>query len=82
MKRGVVVLMTCGQSQCKTADVLVALGRKAHENIRRQVAENSGAQRRRDSEAASPSHALRDVPRRRVSPRGPTPAPGSQDPTP
>jgi hypothetical protein len=40
-KRGVVVLITCGQSQCKSAEVLVALGRKAHENIRRQVAEMS-----------------------------------------
>jgi hypothetical protein len=41
-RRGVVVLMTCGQSQCKSIEVLVALGRKAHENIKRSVAE-SGA---------------------------------------
>ncbi|HTE54092.1 MAG TPA: carboxypeptidase-like regulatory domain-containing protein [Kofleriaceae bacterium] len=44
IRRGVVVLMTCGQSQCKSIDVLVALGRKAHENIRRQVGEDGGSQ--------------------------------------
>lgn len=69
--RGVVVLMTCGQSQCKSADVLVALGRKAHENIRRQVPERSGA-----DPATAPTPSTPTTP---LSP--PRPA-GSQDPTP
>jgi hypothetical protein len=89
-KRGVVVLITCGQSQCKSADVLVALGRKAHENIRRQVAESSGA----EGEGAEPAPTapgqparpgatpggLRPTPRPRPGP-GPVSAPPTSTPT-
>ncbi|HKE16127.1 MAG TPA: hypothetical protein VKB80_14725 [Kofleriaceae bacterium] len=72
-KRGVVVLMTCGQSQCKSIEVLVALGRKAHENVKRTVpeeAEGEGA-----SEGARPAGA---------APAGaaPVPAPAGRAPRP
>ena len=80
LKRGVVVLMTCGQSQCKSIDVLVALGRKAHENIRRQVPENSGVQ----GEDAEPAPTAPGQPARsgatpgglRPTPRPTRPGPG------
>ncbi|HWM84992.1 MAG TPA: hypothetical protein VNO33_04120 [Kofleriaceae bacterium] len=82
-KRGVVVLMTCGQSQCKSAEVLVALGRKAHENIKRMVAEDGGATtpagetpepKEGEEKPARPAPGMR--PRQPSVPAGPTPGPG------
>jgi hypothetical protein len=75
VKRGVVVLMTCGQSQCKSIDTLVALGRKAHENIKRLVAENSGAGESSGQEGGEPAPAQ---PAPGLRPRqGPRPPPGA-----
>jgi hypothetical protein len=42
-QRGVLVLLTCGQGQCKSTDQLVALGRKAHERVRQRVPVDAGA---------------------------------------
>lgn len=40
--RGVVVLLTCGEGQCKSMDIAVAIGRKAHERLRERVPEGAG----------------------------------------
>jgi hypothetical protein len=69
-KRGVVVLMTCGQSQCKTIEVLVALGRKAHENVKRLVPEGSG-------EAAPDAGAPQSPPGQAPAMRPTRPQPGA-----
>jgi hypothetical protein len=75
-KRGVVVLMTCGQSQCKSSDVLVALGRKAHENIKRMVAEGSASETAPPGEDTGPDAApAQPQPAPRLRPR---PVPGQQ----
>jgi hypothetical protein len=68
-KRGVVVLMTCGQSQCKSIDMLVALGRKAHENVKRIVPEGTAGERQAPGQPAQPAQP--------AAPRGPVPAPSS-----
>lgn len=39
--RGVVVLITCGQAQCKKIETLVALARKAYERVRQMVPKNA-----------------------------------------
>jgi hypothetical protein len=83
-KRGVVVLMTCGQSQCKSMEVLVALGRKAHENVKRLVAEDAvteGADQPAEDGGESPP-GLKPVPPPRPG-AAPTPtAPPAPTPTP
>jgi hypothetical protein len=80
-RRGVVVLMTCGQSQCKSIDVLVALGRKAHENIKRTVAEGAAsdtAPAGADGPGGAPEQPR---PAPRLRPRsGPAPAPSPAQP--
>ena len=40
--RGVVVMLTCGVSQCKSVDALVAIGRKSYERVKRQVPAGAG----------------------------------------
>jgi hypothetical protein len=40
--RGVVVMLTCGVSQCKTIDSLVAIGRKSFDRLKKQVPEGAG----------------------------------------
>ena len=37
-----VVLITCGQAQCKKIETLVALSRKAYERVRQMVPKNAG----------------------------------------
>ncbi len=73
-RRGVVVLMTCGQSQCKSIDMLVALGRKAHENIKRTVAEGA-SETAPAGEGTGQDGAPLQPPAPRLRPR---PAPGQQ----
>jgi hypothetical protein len=86
VKRGVVVLLTCGQSQCKSIDVLVALGRKAHENIERIVAADGGSGEPGAETPAEPGKPAQPpatlTPRPRARPTGPvrTPAPTAPSP--
>jgi hypothetical protein len=73
--RGVVVLMTCGQSQCKSIDMLVALGRKAHENVRRIVPEAAAGEGQTPAQPAAPRGPV-------SGPRGPvSPPPSAPTPT-
>jgi hypothetical protein len=72
--RGVVVLMTCGQSQCKSIDMLVALGRKAHENVKRTVPEATGGEQAPGQPAAPAPAPTAPVPAP-TAPRAPVPAP-------
>jgi hypothetical protein len=78
-KRGVVVLMTCGESQCKSIDTLVALGRKAHENIRRLVAENGGQGEAQAGQADETPPGLAPEPKPRPG-SPPTPPPPARSP--
>lgn len=62
--RGVVVMLTCGLSQCKSIDSLVAIGRKSYELVKKQVPEGAG-QQPADPDAPEPKPE-------------PAPAPGGQ----
>ena len=83
LKRGVVVLMTCGQSQCKSIDMLVALGRKAHENIKRMVAEDAASEAAAEDADGEGAPAQPAPPAPRLRPRpGPGQAPAQPGPAP
>jgi hypothetical protein len=72
-KRGVVVLLTCGQAQCKSVDTLVAVARKAYDRVRRAVPENAGSSDPELPEADQPPPMPRPAPREPGAPPGPPP---------
>lgn len=53
--RGVVVMLTCGVSQCKSIDSLVAIGRKSYELVKKLVPEGAGAPHEEIPDAVEPA---------------------------